>query len=100
MYAVIETGGKQYTVKEGDVLSVERLNAATKSIDKVLAIGGNDEPVFGTPVIEGASVAIEVLEEKKDKKVRVFKMKRRKSYRRDNGHRQIKTIIKVTAINA
>ena len=100
MYAVIETGGKQYTVKEGDVLSVERLDAETKTITQVLAIGGNDEPVFGTPIIAGASVTIEVLEEKKDKKIRVFKMKKRKSFRRDNGHRQIKTIIKVTAINA
>ena len=100
MYAVIETGGKQYTVKEGDVLEVELLAADTKAITNVLAIAGTDSPQFGAPFVEGASVDIEILGDTKAKKVIVFKMKRRKSYRRKQGHRQQYTVIRVAAIKA
>ena len=97
MYAVIETGGKQYKVQEGDVIQVERLNDEDKAFDKVLAIGG-DDPKFGAPFIDGASVEYELLGESKAKKIIVFKMKRRKSYRRTKGHRQIYSTVKITSI--
>ena len=102
MYAVIETGGKQYKVQEGDVIQVERLEGQTGStsqFDKVLATGG-DAPVFGAPFINGASVSYELIGETKAKKIIVFKMKRRKSYRRKQGHRQIYSTVKITGIKA
>jgi large subunit ribosomal protein L21 len=100
MYAVIETGGKQYKVQEGDVIQVERLSADIEpAFNNVLAIGG-DEPQFGTPTVDGASVSYELLGETKAKKVIVFKMKRRKSYRRKKGHRQVYSNVKITAIKA
>ena len=102
MYAIIETGGKQYTVREGDVLRIERLSAdagASYTFDKVLAIGG-DEAKFGTPLVEGASVAAEIVTEGKGKKLMVFKKKRRKRYKRTAGHRQIFTEVKITGITA
>ena len=98
MYAVIETGGKQYKVQEGDVLQVERLNDEASTFDKVLAIGGED-PKFGAPFVDGASVTFEHLGDTKAKKIVVFKMKRRKSYRRKQGHRQIYSTVKITGIN-
>ena len=97
MYAVIETGGKQYKVQEGDVIQVERLNEDASAFDKVLAIGG-DDPKFGAPFIDGASVSFEHLGDSKAKKITVFKMKRRKSYRRKQGHRQIYSTVKITGI--
>ncbi|MCM8530777.1 MAG: 50S ribosomal protein L21 [Lentisphaeraceae bacterium] len=102
MYAVIETGGKQYKVQEGDVIQVERLigeTGSTSTFDKVLAVGG-DDPKFGTPFIDGANVAYELVGESKAKKIIVFKMKRRKSYRRKQGHRQIYSTVKITGIKA
>ena len=99
MYAVIETGGKQYKVQEGDVIQVERLNNEAKAFDNVLAIGG-DEPKFGAPFVDGASVEFELLGETKAKKIIVFKMKRRKSYRRMQGHRQTYSTVKITSIKA
>lgn len=99
MYAVIETGGKQYKVQEGDVIQVERLNDDASKFDKVLAIGG-EEPKFGAPLVDGASVSYELLGESKAKKIIVFKMKRRKSYRRKQGHRQIYSTVKITGIKA
>jgi len=102
MYAIIETGGKQYTVREGDVLRIERLSAdagTSYTFDKVLAIGG-DEAKFGTPLVEGASVAAEIVTEGKGKKLMVFKKKRRKRYKRTAGHRQIFTEVKITGITA
>lgn len=99
MYAVIETGGKQYKVQEGDVIQVERLNDEAKAFDKVLALGGND-PQFGAPFVDGASVEFELLGETKAKKIIVFKMKRRKSYRRLQGHRQTYSTVKITSIKA
>ena len=99
MYAVIETGGKQYKVQEGDVIQVERLSDEVNAFDKVLALGG-DDPKFGAPFIDGASVEYELLGETKAKKIVVFKMKRRKSYRRKQGHRQIYSTVKITGIKA
>ena len=102
MYAIIETGGKQYKVSEGDILFIEKVAAnegdAVK-FDKVLAVGG-DKTVFGTPVVEGASVDAKVLKQGKAKKVIVFKMKSKKGYRNKNGHRQPYTKVEITSINA
>lgn len=99
MYAVIETGGKQYKVQEGDVIQVERLSTEAKTFDNVLAVGG-DDPKFGAPFVDGASVEFELLGESKAKKIIVFKMKRRKSYRRMQGHRQTYSTVKITSIKA
>jgi large subunit ribosomal protein L21 len=91
MYAVIMTGGKQYRIKEGDLLSVEKLGAAKGDkvhFDQVLLIEDNETVTVGTPIVEGALVRAEVVEEFKDDKVVVFKKKRRKQYRRTRGHRQ------------
>ena len=101
MYAIIETGGKQYTVREGDVIRVERLQTegSAYTFDKVLALGG-DEAKFGTPLVEGASVNAEVVNEGKGKKLIVFKKKRRKRYKRTQGHRQWFTEVKITGIQA
>ena len=91
MYAVIEISGKQQIVKQDEVLKVDRLKAETGesvTITKVLALGEGGNLNFGNPFISGASVVFEVLENKKDKKVIVFKKKRRKNYRKSRGHRQ------------
>ncbi len=102
MYAVIETGGKQYKVSEGDVLFVEKLGAAegdAVKFDKVLAVGG-EQTVFGTPVVEGASVDAKVLANGKNKKVIVFKYKPKKGYKKKQGHRQPYTKVVIEKINA
>jgi large subunit ribosomal protein L21 len=99
MFAIIETGGKQYNVKEGLWLKVERLEAEVGSeiiIDKVLAVGEK----IGTPYVEGASVKAKILEHNRDDKVLVFKKKRRQNYRRLNGHRHHRTIIQIEKIVA
>ncbi len=101
MYAVIQTGGKQYRVKEGDVLSVEKLKAEkgqTVDLDQVLLIEDGKKILVGTPVVENAVVRIEVLENYKDEKVIVFKKKKRKQYRRTKGHRQELTKIQIEGI--
>lgn len=102
MYAVVLTGGKQYRVQEGDVIYVEKLNAEVDSSVKldVLAVGKEDGLVVGKPVVEGASVEAKVLGEGKAKKVIVFKYKRKKDYRRKQGHRQPYTKIQIEKINA
>ena len=102
MYAIIETGGKQYKVSEGDVLFIEKLEAAegdAVKFDKVLAVSG-DETVFGTPVVEGASVDAKVLAQGKAKKVIVFKYKPKKGYKKKQGHRQPFTKVVIEKINA
>ncbi|MBR4827880.1 MAG: 50S ribosomal protein L21 [Oscillospiraceae bacterium] len=102
MYAVIETGGKQYRVEQGDVIYVEKLAAdaeETVTFDKVLAIGG-DSTVFGNPVVEGATVTGKILKQGKAKKVDVFTYKAKKNEKRHLGHRQSFTKVEVTAINA
>lgn len=102
MYAVITTGGKQYRVSEGDRLRVEKLPGdvgAKIEFDKVLMIGG-EKVAVGAPMVKGAKVSAEIVAQDKDKKVIVFKFRRRKNYRRKNGHRQPFTELKITGISA
>ena len=101
-HAVIVTGGKQYRVAEGDVIYVEKLPVEadeTITIDQVLAIVDEDSSVFGTPVVEGATVTAKVVKNGKAKKIRVYKMKPKKNYRRTQGHRQPYTKLEIRAIN-
>ena len=101
MFAIIKTGGKQYKVQVGDILSVERLPAGAKKtalFDQVLLIADEKETLIGTPLIEKAVVRAAVLEDFKDDKVIVFKKKRRKQYRRTRGHRQQLTRVKIMNI--
>jgi large subunit ribosomal protein L21 len=104
MYALIESGGKQYKVSEGTVLKVEKLEAAAGdrlSIDKVLMVNDENGNVkVGNPLVSNARVEVEVMEQGRDKKVVVFKYKRRKNYRKKQGHRQPFTRIKVIKIEA
>jgi len=102
-HAIIETGGKQYRVKEGDVIFIEKLPAKdgeTVTFDNVLAIVGDDGIKFGTPMVEGASVTGGVVKSGKSKKIIVFKMRRRKGYRRKQGHRQPYTKVQIESIIA
>lgn len=101
MFAVVKTGGKQYRVAEGDVLKVEKLDAEVGKkimLDEVLMIGDEKGVKVGEPLVKGANVTAEVLEQKKDKKITVFKKKRRHNYRRKKGHRQQITVLRVTKI--
>ena len=101
MYAVLKTGGKQYKVAENDVIIVEKLVAEAGSnidLDEVLMIGDGEASTVGTPTIVGAKVTAEVLEQKRGKKVIVFKKKRRQNYRRTRGHRQELTVLRITDI--
>lgn len=102
MFAVIKTGGKQYTVKEGDVFKIEKIDAekgAKHKLENVLFISDDKKQTAGTPFIAGASVEVEVLEHGKADRVYIFKKKRRKDYRKRQGHRQQFTKVKVTKIN-
>ena len=102
-HAIIETGGKQYRVAEGDVLFIEKLDVAagdTVKFDRVLAVIDEDSTKFGTPVVEGASVSANVVKNGRGKKIRVFKMKPKKGYRRTQGHRQPYTKVQIKTINA
>ena len=102
-HAIIETGGKQYRVAEGDVLFIEKLDGAavdTVKFDRVLAVIDEDSTKFGTPVVEGASVSANVVKNGRGKKIRVFKMKPKKGYRRTQGHRQPYTKVQIETINA
>jgi len=101
MFAVIETGGKQYKVQEGDVLAVEKLNqeeGQKVTFDKVLLIDEEGKTLIGTPHVKNALVKAEIIENFKDKKVIVFKKKRRKQYKKKRGHRQELTRIKIEQI--
>ena len=103
MHAIIETGGKQYKVAEGDILYIEKLNAEagdTITFDQVLAVLNGETATFGAPVVEGASVTANVVKNGKGKKVLVFKYKPKKNYRRRQGHRQPYTKVEITKINA
>ena len=104
MYAIMQSGGKQHTVKVGDFVELEKLEGeigAEVVFDTVLAVGEEGGKLnVGTPVITGASVKAEIVDQFRGKKIIVFKMKRRKSYRRTQGHRQSLTRVKITAINA
>lgn len=101
--AIIVTGGKQYRVAEGDVIFVEKLDVEageTVKFDRVLAVIDEDKAVFGTPVVENAVVSGNVVKNGKSKKIRVYKMKPKKGYRRTQGHRQPYTKVEITKIEA
>lgn len=101
MYAVIRTGGKQYKVAKNDVIAVERLAGEAGDVialDEVLLLGDGAKATIGTPLVGGACVAAEVLEQGQADKVLVFKKKRRHNYRRKRGHRQDITVLRVTDI--
>lgn len=105
IYAVVRTGGKQYRVASGQVIKVERLEGdvgETISLDQVLMVGDDQggEPQLGAPLIEGARVIAEVLEQGKGPKILVFKKRRRKNYRRTRGHRQWQTVLRIRDIAA
>ncbi len=102
-HAIILTGGKQYRVAEGDVLFVEKLDVEagdTVTFDQVLAVVDGDAASFGAPLLSGASVTAKVEKNGKSKKIRVYKMKPKKGYRRTQGHRQPYTKVTIEAINA
>lgn len=102
MYAIIETGGKQYKVCEGDIIKIEKLDAEAGSsftFDKVLAISNGSDVKFGTPVVSGASVTASVLGNGKAKKVIVYKYKPKKGFHKKKGHRQPFTAVKIEKIN-
>ena len=103
MYAVIESGGKQHRVVEGETLKLEKIEVATGEtveFDKVLMIGGADDVKIGTPVVAGAKVTAEVVTQGRHKKIKIIKFNRRKHYRRETGHRQWFTEVKITSISA
>lgn len=103
MYAIFETGGKQYKVEAGSVVFVEKLNVAegeSVTFDKVLAVADGDNVTVGTPVVAGATVTGKVAKQGKAKKIYVFKMKRKKNERSKKGHRQPYTKITIESINA
>lgn len=100
-YAVIKTGGKQYRVSPDDVIVVEKLAsdvASTVTFDDVLMVGDGDTIAVGAPRVDGASVTGEIVDQRKGEKLLVFKKKRRQNYRRTKGHRQLETIVRITAI--
>ncbi len=101
MYAVIETGGKQYKVQEGDILYIEKLSAEADSsytFDKVLALSNDAGLKVGAPTVEGAKVEAKVVKNGKSKKIVVFKFKAKKNYRRRQGHRQPYTKVQIEKI--
>ena len=103
MYAVLETGGKQYRVAAGDTLEIERLETeACKpfTFDRVLLVNNDGKLSVGTPTVDGARVVADVVAHKRGEKKLTFKMKRRKGYHKTIGHRQELTVVKITAINA
>ncbi len=103
MYAVLETGSKQYRVAAGDKLEIERLETeAGKPVtfDRVLLVNNEGKVTIGSPTVTGATVAADVVEHIRGEKKLTFKLKRRKGYRKSIGHRQELTVVKITAINA
>jgi large subunit ribosomal protein L21 len=102
MYAVIESGGKQHRVIEGETLKLEKIEKATGEtieFEKVLMIGGDDVKI-GTPLVAGAKVTAEVITQGRHKKIKIIKFNRRKHYRKETGHRQWFTEVKITSISA
>jgi large subunit ribosomal protein L21 len=103
MYAVVRTGGKQVRVSAGQAIRVEKLGGEVGdavSFDEVLLVGGDGETKVGQPLVAGASVSGKITEQGRGEKIIVFKMKRRKGYRRKQGHRQDYTEVVVDSINA
>lgn len=102
MYAVIKTGGKQYRVTAGEKIKVEQIPAdvgAEISLDEVLMVGEGETVKIGTPLLTGASVTAKVIAHGRHPKVKIFKMRRRKHYRKQLGHRQNYTELEISAIN-
>jgi large subunit ribosomal protein L21 len=101
MFAIIETGGKQYRVSEGDVLKIEKVNETEiVTFDKVLMVSDGDKISVGTPFLSSAKVVADIVGTGKGDKVLVFKMKPRKNYRKIRGHRQLYTAVKIKGIQA
>ena len=103
MYAVIETGGKQHRVEEGETLAIEKLEVATGDkvdFDKVLMVADGDKISVGAPYVDGSKVSAEVVAHGRGDKVEIIKFRRRKHYRRQAGHRQWYTEVKITSISA
>lgn len=103
MYAVINTGGKQYKVAAGDKLKVEQIPAdigAMITLDRVLAVGAGESMKFGTPLVSGATVTAKVISQGRHDKIKIFKMRRRKHYQKRQGHRQNFTELLIEAIQA
>ena len=103
MFAIVETGGKQFRVEEGRSLKVARMDAQAGSaitLDKILLVGAGADVKVGQPFVSGASVQCEVVDHCRDKNIIIFKKKRRKYYLRKQGHRQDFTLLKVTSIQA
>ena len=103
MYAVIKTGGKQYRVCVGQKLKIEQIPADIGqeiSLDQVLSVGEGDTLKIGTPFVDGAKVTATVLAQGRHDKIKIFKMRRRKGYRRTQGHRQTYPEIRIEAVNA
>ena len=101
MFAIVRTGGKQYRVGVGDQITVERIVGdvgAEIELADVLAIGGDETPVIGTPVVSDAAVRARIVQQPRGTKVIVFKKKKRKNYRRKRGHRQELTVLKIEEI--
>jgi large subunit ribosomal protein L21 len=101
MYAVVATGGKQYKIKEGETLRIEKVDGNVGdafTFDQVLLVADGESLAVGQPMIEGASVSARIVEQGKEKKILVFKYKRRKRYRRKQGHRQPFTSVKIDKI--
>jgi len=100
-HAIFETGGKQYRVKEGDEIYIEKLNAEENEkikFDKVLAVLSEENPKMGSPYVKGASVTAKIIKSGKAKKIIVYKMKKRKGYHRKQGHRQPYTKVEILKI--
>jgi large subunit ribosomal protein L21 len=103
MFAVIRTGGKQYKVANGDVITVEKLAGepgTTVELGEVLMVGDGSVVSAGSPLVSGASVSAELVEHRRADKIIDFKKKRRQNYRRKNGHRQHQTVLRITDIRA
>lgn len=101
MYAVVATGGKQYKIKEGETLRIEKVNGNVGDVfafDQVLLIADGENLAVGQPMVQGASVSAHIVEQGKEKKILVFKYKRRKRYRRKQGHRQPFTAVRIDKI--
>lgn len=102
MYAVIESGGKQHRVEEGEILKLEKIEAPTGDtieFDRVLLVGGGEDVKIGTPLVDGGKVTAEVVSHGRHEKIRIVKFNRRKNYRRQAGHRQWYTEVRITAIS-
>jgi len=102
MYAIIDEGGRQHRVTAGDTIRIDREvpeGETNVTFDRILLVGGAGDARIGTPVLAGATVTAEVLGEARGPKIDIFKYKRRKGYRKRQGHRQTYTAVKITAIN-